>query len=556
VTSPIRRHIPKNLFLFWHDSRDLPTPIRKSVMRCALRHSDYQVLLADDAYMMRFIETHHAPHVAGLYADNAIPASRSDLARVMLLLEHGGVYMDAEIEPMEHLDDIVAPATELWLMRWGDGYNNAVLGSRPGHPLLRRLLEIMLRNLERGYFNRNVAAATGPLCLSAVVQRVGLPPSSQVDAILDLHARGVFVPHGVAGVSGSWIRQQYRGIRRSPPRETQLASAGSAATDPSSDLMREERDYLETLPVDASGVWRNLPVPVLCAMNRRLTGSPDRSWLDDVAQRGPFPNIALLALGSGLADLAFLRRVKAERVTVFSPRPGYASHLGEVLQQLDSVHVDCIECELNDPPFPEGAFDLVLSWFSLHRTLDLDRLFGGIERALRRHGLLAFVEYVGEDRFQFSAERLGLAAELVRDAAAARAPESIVEPTPPLPQEFGPLGAVHSSGIIPAATKRFREHHHRRYSVATLPLLLMVHPAVTEDAVPLALEREDALLDAGYDGTLAYCIYGKSDCTAESSRADHRPRDFSSSFTGISSPSANRSFQLLRCGPNDTPRCM
>ncbi len=70
-------------------------------------------------------------------------AMRADIARYELVLRHGGVYIDADFEALRPLDDLVAELgcfASLEDRRW---IANGILGARPGHPFLRRLVELL-----------------------------------------------------------------------------------------------------------------------------------------------------------------------------------------------------------------------------------------------------------------------------------------------------------------------------------------------------------------------------------------------------------------------------
>lgn len=73
------------------------------------------------------------PHIAG----------KVNLIRLELLARHGGVYVDADTEPLRPLDELPVPAwADSWAMTTRNGWvQNAVMASIPDHPVISRLVK-------------------------------------------------------------------------------------------------------------------------------------------------------------------------------------------------------------------------------------------------------------------------------------------------------------------------------------------------------------------------------------------------------------------------------
>lgn len=95
------------------------------------------------------------------------PAQKADILRYEILFRYGGVYVDCDVEPLKPLDDLLGCGA---FVGYEDKTNvcNAVMGARPGHPLLRMLIERL-----PGSMKANAVAAinsqTGPGFLLSVV---------------------------------------------------------------------------------------------------------------------------------------------------------------------------------------------------------------------------------------------------------------------------------------------------------------------------------------------------------------------------------------------------
>lgn len=96
-------------------------------------------------------------------------AWRSDVARYEILARFGGVYLDADVEPLRPFDRLVEdPLDEFAFAGWEDAGRTlcpTVLGGPPGHPAL----EDLVRNLPawaRSRRSRGPVLATGPSYLT------------------------------------------------------------------------------------------------------------------------------------------------------------------------------------------------------------------------------------------------------------------------------------------------------------------------------------------------------------------------------------------------------
>lgn len=74
--------------------------------------------------------------------DNAADlAQQADLARLEILLRHGGVYLDTDFEALAPLGDLLEDVECFAASEDGKFLGTAVLGCVPGHPFIRRLVD-------------------------------------------------------------------------------------------------------------------------------------------------------------------------------------------------------------------------------------------------------------------------------------------------------------------------------------------------------------------------------------------------------------------------------
>lgn len=126
--------IPKKIHYIWFGCRAMPSHVRETVDSWQLVLPDYEIIewtednfdVSIDPWMKRMYEE-------GKYA------FASDWARLHILREHGGIYLDTDVEVMKPFDPFLGEG-----MFWGFEYDcylaTCVVGSQPGHPLLDLLL--------------------------------------------------------------------------------------------------------------------------------------------------------------------------------------------------------------------------------------------------------------------------------------------------------------------------------------------------------------------------------------------------------------------------------
>ena len=106
---------------------------------------------------------------AGIVAGDHAGQLRSDIARYEILHRHGGVYVDCDMEPRRPIDDLLD--AELFAAWETDDVwvNNAVMGSRPGHPLLAEMIQALPASVIR-HRRKRPNHMTGPRFLTPLIR--------------------------------------------------------------------------------------------------------------------------------------------------------------------------------------------------------------------------------------------------------------------------------------------------------------------------------------------------------------------------------------------------
>lgn len=174
--------IPKRFHFIWLGPKPLPASSEANIVLWRKLHPDWQVDLwsdasiRSDASIQKFLEKSAGWRNAALLSTLESYAAKSDVLRLLLLREFGGVYLDGDMEPVRPLDPIIDGIElvgESCFVGWeqtGDRINNAVIGAAPGHPAVCDALDNLPGHLSEHWQRdrHNAAALTGPFYLNEI----------------------------------------------------------------------------------------------------------------------------------------------------------------------------------------------------------------------------------------------------------------------------------------------------------------------------------------------------------------------------------------------------
>ncbi|MCW5889950.1 MAG: methyltransferase domain-containing protein [bacterium] len=220
--------------------------------------------------------------------------------------------------------------------------------------------------------------------------------------------------------------------------------------------------------------------------NRALTGDAARSWLDDMAARGPFER-ALLVGGEDEDEAeTWLRAGGSESLHVVDSSPARIARLRTRLAAR-AHRVRFLQQDLNFLELHRRHYDVVLLAGGLSRVLNLEFVLDEVALALRPGGLLGIGCYVGERRQAYAPARLALVGQALREI-----PERFRHGTTAIeasdPEQIAPFRAARSDEIVAAARARF-DVVQETYAGRLFPLLVHLDVAAIEREAPELLER-------------------------------------------------------------------
>lgn len=156
--------IPRLFHTFW-DGPPIPPEFLSFRERWAELHPGWAVLVWDDAtYQREVMPARTAPY----YRDPArwSPKSntwqwRADIARYEILAKLGGVWIDADLEPLRSIEPILADCSAFAAREDSVNVNNAFMGCEPDHPFIRDVVDGLPDRITRNRHlrvNRSIGA--------------------------------------------------------------------------------------------------------------------------------------------------------------------------------------------------------------------------------------------------------------------------------------------------------------------------------------------------------------------------------------------------------------
>ena len=243
--------------------------------------------------------------------------------------------------------------------------------------------------------------------------------------------------------------------------------------------------------------------PVDRYTNERFTGDPDVGWQHVIARRGPFRRGLVLGLSSLRVEADILETNPSMHVTFMDISPGSLARRAEALGPRFPGRVATVCADLNFVELEREGYDCIASSASLHHVTNLEHLAWQVDAALTRDGWFFLNDYVGEPRFQFTAEKQRVFT-VVHDREAARTPGRRLGCCWMDASDLSPFCGVRSDELLPVLRTHLREVEVRTAAALTVALL-RARPADGATLPPPTPVRR--LVDAAV--RTAYAMVGK-----------------------------------------------
>lgn len=124
--------IPKKIHYCWFGGNPLPEDVKRYIESWKKYCPDYELIRWDESNY----DVHKNTYVELAY-QNKKWAFLTDYARLDTIYEHGGIYLDADVELVHGLDDLLQNNCYMGMEQVGTVNTGLGFGAEPKHPFLR-----------------------------------------------------------------------------------------------------------------------------------------------------------------------------------------------------------------------------------------------------------------------------------------------------------------------------------------------------------------------------------------------------------------------------------
>ncbi len=166
------------------------------------------------------------PEYEELYYGFRYDIQRIDFARLLILYDQGGLYLDLDIQPFENEDIKYIFEKDFFIARWNKSHlpYNAIVGAKKGSPLMLKCIEEVIRSYEEKskmpiyekWKARFVFQTTGHYCLHRILKKeVEYSPCvsvyNSIKNICECCEKGQ--AHFMDGSASVWYDKEFKGTK-------------------------------------------------------------------------------------------------------------------------------------------------------------------------------------------------------------------------------------------------------------------------------------------------------------------------------------------------------
>ncbi len=165
--------IEKNIFQSWY-TKDLHPAIQKKIDKFKRLNPDYNYYLYDDNEIDDFVNTYFPGKIADCYNKLNIIVAKVDFWRYLVLYKYGGVYLDMDSEINKPLNTLIRENDKAIITNEGNPnlYVQWALIYSKGHPILKRTIKLICKNIENNSYPNSIHKMTGPTVYTKAIYRI------------------------------------------------------------------------------------------------------------------------------------------------------------------------------------------------------------------------------------------------------------------------------------------------------------------------------------------------------------------------------------------------
>lgn len=164
---------PKQIFQTFKTS-DLPWLTRLHIKRMRKCNPEYAYHFYDDEKIEKFFKEEMPFEYFKAYRMLTIGAAKADFFRYAVLYKKGGIYLDIDCKVVSRFRDFIKESDTAIISHERDGvlYTQWALIFAPGHPFLKRTLDLCVENIFEHKFPHDVHKTTGPPVLTKAINEI------------------------------------------------------------------------------------------------------------------------------------------------------------------------------------------------------------------------------------------------------------------------------------------------------------------------------------------------------------------------------------------------
>lgn len=158
--------IPKKIHYCWFGSNKLPKDVKKCIKSWRKMCPDYEIIEWNESNF----DVHCSPFMSDAYKEKKW-AFVSDYARLKILYENGGIYLDTDVELLKPLDPLLENHCYFPTQQIDKKINTGLgFGAEKKHPIIKEMLDVY----DKLKFNKdNLDAIICPIINTQVLQKHG-----------------------------------------------------------------------------------------------------------------------------------------------------------------------------------------------------------------------------------------------------------------------------------------------------------------------------------------------------------------------------------------------
>jgi len=128
--------IPKKIHYCWFSGNPIPQKLQKCMDSWKQFCPDYEIIRWDESNY----DIHRSPYMEQAYAQKKW-CYVSDYARLDILHQHGGIYLDTDVELIRNLDELLYQPAFCSMEKWGTINTGGGCGAQAGNPVVWVMLD-------------------------------------------------------------------------------------------------------------------------------------------------------------------------------------------------------------------------------------------------------------------------------------------------------------------------------------------------------------------------------------------------------------------------------